>query len=225
MKKTIILTIMVILIALPCFAELKQFSKTITVKVENNTLYITGNNLDYDKDLTPSITISGNSTIATITNFEKDLSYTWVENVTADTDLYLTDMANKINNMTACINDVKVNTNYYDKYVQCVSDRDSCNVFRTQNTDTQAKLSICTNDLTAKTNSLADLSAQKNACDTALSTTKNNLQDKDNQNGFLWFAFIVAGIVAIFLGIKLRPFGKFGRHPANDDTSKNFDKM
>jgi hypothetical protein len=72
---------------------------------------------------------------------------------------------------------------------------------------------------------LEDIKLKKAQCDTSLESTKTEKANKDSQNGLYLFGIIVSVIINIFLGLKLKPMGKFGKHPVQEDTSKDFDKI
>jgi hypothetical protein len=222
-KLTILLTF--ILCAMSVHGELKQFDRTISVELANNTLYISGNNMNYERPVSYSATIVNTSVIVVLDEFQRDLTMEWVENVTSETDSQLIYMTSCIRNLTDTMSQVNSNVNYYDKYVTCVSDKEACNAWKTSTGDVQLKLDKCNTDFSEKTIGLNDMTAKKDSCDLALTSCNTERTDLKSQANFHWFVHIVSGLIIIFMYFKIKPINKMQKHPVQDDVSKDMDKL
>ena len=79
MKKVILI---LLLIAIPLvYAEITENKKVLNLKVENNTIFLSGDNLNYERELT--------------SNFSRDITWQFFTNATCNVEKALADVANK----------------------------------------------------------------------------------------------------------------------------------
>lgn len=194
-------------------AELKEFRQEIEIAIEKNTLFVKGDNVDYERDLT----IGNNDTI---NDFDKDLAWSWVENVSCSITVNLEKVETSLDNLSANVNQILYDSlPYYDLYADCYANKTVLSAYKVQNEQYMDKYDACSQNLPMVQANLQYKKDQLRLHNETLNQTKLQLS---NANGWKWI-FIIVGTVALILTINLYrkkwlPFSRGGQNPSTKDS-------
>ena len=138
MKKVILI---LLLIAIPLvYAEITENKKVLNLKVENNTIFLSGDNLNYERELT--------------SNFSRDITWQFFTNATCNVEKALADVQVKIDTINTRIDgntqklvDLNTTSKYYDLYAKCYADLSASDSYELKYTTCQTEVDIVTKGL------------------------------------------------------------------------------
>lgn len=201
-------------------AEILNMEKDLSIELDNDTIYIRSDGIDYSKTLT-TYTDSSNETH--IDEWTSSVEFNWYQNVTCNVETDLTDIRTKMTNLTSLIGEVVYNTDYYEEYVSCNSNLSGCIQYKADNENAQVERDTCNNILTsAKTELIVKQSVIE-----GLNETKVNCEiDNQNKQGWLSLGWIlaVAGIIGcIFMYMRFVKKVTSRNKDPDSDSGRGYD--
>jgi hypothetical protein len=193
-------------------AEIKIIEKTIEVKMDNNTLTITGDGLDYERDISVSENVS-------ITDFSKTIDYQWYENYTCQGELDVTDLRDGMNNLTYVINtELADSLDYYDLYSSCYANLTLCGDYKIKNQQLDSQTSSCNSLRTSCETRLAKTTTLLMTTNSTKNECHENNEDMKGQRLLMILVVIVCILITFFVYKKYKqPFGKRGQNSPVQD--------
>jgi hypothetical protein len=207
-------------------AEIIEVNKNLDIEFKNNTFHVTGEDIDYEKEISVSTTITGSTCTAELSDWDKSINMHWYQNVTSNTDANLLSMNTALNNMTEYISSMRADIgSYYGKYVECVSAKDALSTYKSETEPVKKERDDYKALLDSKTVESVKLADDKSKLETTLQTCKSDFEQKSSNTGFLWVLIIILAVVVAILGFKLRPMTKVDKSPLHDNTSQDFKNL
>jgi hypothetical protein len=185
----------IVFLILPNFIKAEQVDvdKTFNFKIEDDRLYITSDGVDYQKKLSTSKDSDGN---CQINGIDSDVDFSWMENVTCESETYYLDLKERINGLYSIIPSSNTSGNYYERYVDCNGKLASSEEYKKNNEDKTQQVQICNVQL----NNIKDDARQQKYVLQGINETNIKCQDNlSNAQGLSWLGIFASSILLIIV--------------------------
>lgn len=198
-------------------AIIKQFNQDIDVKVANNTLYISAEGLNYQKQFSVSSDV--------VADFNDNPSFSWYENISCEGEINLAPINDKLavidSNLIKYDDFFSDYVNYYDKYQSCHTNLTACTSSEGVANDARVRANTCETKLDIIRGDFTEMQADYRYANKTLYDTKEDLESSNGWNFLAWGIALICAIGWIYVYTKYKkPYGRRGENPSNKDSRK-----